>query len=72
MKSAEPIRLDVEFSDAEAWQLALFIKRVRFDQVLELTECWQSREARDEQTYAMLYALELVARALRSKGYAPR
>jgi hypothetical protein len=68
----ERVRIEVEFSDGEAWQLAQFIKRVRFEQALELTESGQSREARDEQAHAMLYALDLVAGALKVKGYAPR
>lgn len=64
--------VSVLLSDADAWQLALFIKRVRHDQCRELTDCGQTGEERDDQAYAMLYVLELIARVLREKGYAPR
>jgi hypothetical protein len=66
------ITLTVELTDVEAWELAQFIKRVRFDQCRELTESWQSRSEREEQAYRMLYALDQVAGALKLVGYAPR
>jgi hypothetical protein len=62
----------VELTDSEAMELAQFIKRVRFEQVAELTECGQSREQCEEQAYRTLYALDQVGGALRNVGYAPR
>jgi hypothetical protein len=66
------ITLTVELTDAEAWELAQFIKRVRFDQCYELTESWRSRSEREEQAYRMLHALDQVAGVLTAVGYAPR
>jgi hypothetical protein len=66
------LTITVGLTDTEAWELAQFIKRVRFDQCLELTDSWQSRPERDEQAYRMLYALDQVAGALKLAGYAPR
>ena len=66
------LTITVGLTDAEAWELAQFIKRVRFDQCLELTDSWQSRPERDQQAYRMLYALDQVAGALKLAGYAPR
>ena len=39
MSPASRVRVTVELTDTEASGLARFIKRVRFDQVAELTEC---------------------------------
>lgn len=72
MSPANPVRLAVELSDSEAMELALLAKRLRFDQVAELTECWQPVPQREDQAYRMLGALERVAKALRDTGYAPR
>jgi hypothetical protein len=66
------VTFTIELTDAEAWELAQFIKRVRFDQCCELTESWRSRPEREEQAYRMLYALDQVAGALKIVGYAPR
>jgi hypothetical protein len=66
------VTLTVELTDAEAWELAQFIKRVRFDQCFELTESWRSRTEREEQAYRMLHALDQVAGVLTTVGYAPR
>jgi hypothetical protein len=66
------ITLTVEMTDAEAWELAQFIKRLRFDQCYELTDAWQSRSERQEQAYRMLRALGHVTDALEFAGYAPR
>lgn len=66
------VTFTIELTDAEAWELAQFIKRVRFDQCFELTESWRSRPEREEQAYRMLYALDQVAGALKIVGYAPR
>ena len=66
------ITLTVELTDAQAWELALFIKRLRFDQCCELTDAWQSRTEREEQAYRTLHALGHVAYVLERLGYAPR
>jgi hypothetical protein len=66
------VTLDVHLTESEAWQLALFIKRVRHDQARELTEGHHSGPERDDQAYEMLHALNLVAAALTRQGYAPR
>lgn len=72
MSPASHVRLAVELTDSEAMELAQFIKRVRFEQALELTECGQSREGRNDQAYRMLYALDQVGGALRQVRYGPR
>jgi hypothetical protein len=66
------ITLTFELADAEAWELAQFIKRLRFKQCYELTDARQSRAERQEQSYRMLHALGHVAAALELAGYAPR
>jgi hypothetical protein len=71
MSPASRVRLSVELTDSEAWELAQLIKRIRFDQVAALTECGQSRQ-REEQAYRMLHGLNQVGGALREVGYAPR
>jgi len=62
----------VEMPHEDAYQLALFIKRVRHDQCRELTDSGQTSPQRDDQAYAMLHSLELIAKVLRENGYAPR
>ena len=66
------VTLTVELTDADAWELAQFIKRVRFDQCYELTESWRPRPEREEQAYRMLHALDQIAGVLTTVGYAPR
>ncbi len=66
------ITLTVELADVEAAELALFIKRLRFAQCHELTDAWQSRAERRDQTYRMLTALGQVRYALQLAGYSPR
>ena len=72
MSPASHVRVAVELTDSEAWELAQLIKRIRFDQVAQLTECGQSQQGREDQAYRMIYALDRVGRALREEGYAPR
>jgi len=72
MSPASHVRLAVELTDSEAMELAQFIKRLRFDQVVELTESGQSREGRQNQAHRMMYALDQVGGALQQVGYAPR
>jgi hypothetical protein len=66
------ITLIVELADTEDWELALFIKRLRFDQCYEVTDAWQSRAERQDQARRMLHAIGHVTRALELAGYAPR
>jgi hypothetical protein len=66
------ITLTLELTDADPWDLALFIKRLRFDQCYELTDAWQSRAERQDQAYRMLHATGHVTNALELAGYAPR
>jgi hypothetical protein len=56
----------------EAWNLAQFIKRLRFDQCYELTDSGYSRRDREAQAYEMLAAIDKVGRSLKDAGYAPR
>lgn len=72
MSPASRVKVAVELTDREAMELALFVKRVRFEQVAELTECWQTPEQREEQAYRILHAINQVDRALRDVGYSPR
>jgi hypothetical protein len=48
------VKITLELADPTAWDLAQFIKRVRFDQCYELTDCGQSRAAREDQAYRMI------------------
>ena len=66
------VTITVELPDPTAWDLAQFIKRVRFDQCYELTDCGQSRAEREDQAYRMINGLNKVADALGDAGYAPR
>jgi len=64
--------IHAEFTEREAWNLAQFIKRLRFDQCYELTDSGYSRRDREAQAYEMLAAIDKVGRALKDAGYAPR
>ncbi len=66
------VTITVELTPLEAMDLAQFIKRVRHDQVLQLTEGHLSEAQRVDQAYRMLHAAERVAQSLRLEGYAPR
>jgi hypothetical protein len=73
MSGGPPVRLSVDLqNEDQAWQLAQFVKRITFGAVRELTDCGQSPQRRDDQTYVMLDGLNAVGRALREKGFAPR
>lgn len=60
-----PVRLDVELTDAEAWNLAQFLKRVGFSD-------FRANAQDDAEAYAMRDAAERVRRALAEAGYSPR
>ena len=59
------VRLDVELTEAEAWHLAQFFKRVGFSE-------FRANAQDDDEAYAMLDATERVRAALAQAGYAPR
>jgi hypothetical protein len=59
------ITLSARLTDAEAWNLAQFLKRVGFSEFRS--------NARDEQeAYAMRDAADIIRKALADAGYAPR
>lgn len=61
----DPVTLTIELTDAEAWNLAQFLKRVGFSDF--------RTNAQDEQeAYAMRDAADRVRTALAEAGYAPR
>ena len=62
---AKTITLAVDLTDAQAWTLAQFLKRVGFAE-------FRSNAQDDAEAYAMRDAADLVARALKDAGYAPR
>jgi hypothetical protein len=62
---SESVTIHIELTDAEAWQLAQFCKRVTFDDI-------RRRAASDDETYLMIWALDKVRKQLGEKGYAPR
>ena len=59
--------VDIHFtlSDAQAWELAEFLKRIGFSD-------YRSHAAGDESAYLMRDAGEILRRALAEHGYAPR
>ena len=66
------VHIHAELTDQEAWNLAQFIKRLRFDQCCELTDSGHAQQDRREQAYVMLAAINKIGNALKSAGYAPR
>jgi len=59
------VSLAVELTDAEAWNLAQFLKRVGFSD-------FRTNAQDDEEAYAMRDAADRVRLALAEAGYAPR
>jgi hypothetical protein len=59
------VSLALELTDAEAWNLAQFLKRVGFAD-------FRSNAQDEAEAYAMRDAADRVAVALREAGYAPR
>ena len=66
------VSIHAELTDEEAWNLAQFIKRLRFEQCYELTDSAYSRQNRQDQAYIMLAAIDKIGNALKDAGYAPR
>jgi hypothetical protein len=65
MNSRKSITLSVELSDADAWNLAQFLKRVGFQE-------FRSNAVDENEAYAMRDAAARIASALADSGYAPR
>ena len=64
MSDEKTVTPAVELTDAHAWQLAQFLKRVSF--------CEFRSNAQDDEAYAMRDAAACVRDALTDAGYAPR
>jgi len=59
------VEIQVTLTDAQAWELAQFLKRVCFSE-------YRNNSTSDEEAYHMRDAGEQIRRALAEKGYAPR
>jgi hypothetical protein len=59
------VRLHYELTDAQAWHLAQFLKRMGVSD-------FRSKATDDAEAYAMQDAANQVADALREAGYSPR
>jgi hypothetical protein len=59
------IQIHVTMTDAQAWELAQFFKRVCFSD-------YRSCATSDAEAYLMRDAGEMIRRALAEHGYAPR
>jgi len=67
------IYLTANLTEAQAADLALWLKRLHFDDWLSHTESWQSREERIEQAYRFRDATFVVEDALAAaRGRRPR
>ena len=62
-----PVRLTVDLTRQQAWDLAQFLKRTAFNDVLRATVGNDEEEA-----YAMLEGIRALERALEEVGVAPR
>lgn len=65
MSPRDPVIVTVALSDEEAWQVAQFLKRLRFAQARE-------NATSDEEAYRMIYGLGKFQLALKEAGYEPR
>jgi hypothetical protein len=63
--STKTVRLSAKLTDDQAWNLAQFLKRVRFSE-------FRSNAQTETEAYAMRDAADVVRRALADAGYAPR
>lgn len=59
------VEITLTFTDAQAWQIAQFLKRVSFREYRDNATC-------DEEAYLMRDAGEIIRSALAEQGYAPR
>lgn len=65
MTHDKTVQLTVELTDAEAWHLAQFLKRVGFSE-------FRNNAQDNDEAYAMRDAAERLRAALAQAGYAPR
>jgi hypothetical protein len=65
MNQEPTIEITVILTDAQAWQLAQFLKRVCFSD-------YRGHATSDDEAYHMVDAGERVRSALAKQGYAPR
>jgi hypothetical protein len=66
------VRFSVALEEQDAWQLAQFIKRMRYDQAYELTEAHLRADERALRAEAMIRGLMRVWDALNEVGVEPR
>lgn len=59
------VNLRAQLTDAQAWNLAQFLKRVGFSE-------FRANAQDENEAYAMRDAADIVRRALADVGYAPR
>ncbi len=59
------VEITVTLTDAQAWELAQFLKRVSFREYRNNATC-------DDEAYLMRDAGDLIRDALAEQGYAPR
>ncbi len=64
-EAGRDVHVSLYLSDAEAWNLAQFLKRVGFSD-------FRANAQDDDEAYAMRDAADLVRRSLSEAGYAPR
>lgn len=64
-KKPKLVTLAVSLTDAEAWDLAQFFKRVGFSE-------FKANATDEDEAYRMRDAAAKVAKALAEEGYAPR
>jgi len=58
--------------EEHAKALALYLKRITFEDALRRTDCGYSDEDRKEQAYTFLHAINDVEKCLNEAGYSPR
>ena len=59
------VELHITLTEAQAWELAQFLKRVSFGE-------YRNNATSDAEAYHMRDAGEVIRRALAEQGYAPR
>ena len=58
------VHITLELTGSEAHELYLITKRLTFQDVLEHTDCGQSRDERTDQAYRMVHAVAKVTDAI--------
>lgn len=66
------VSITITLDGPQVWDVAQFLKRLRYSQVYELTDCSLSRSDREDQAYRMKHGLARFSAALRDAGYSPR